>query len=245
MAIEEDKSIYNIVTIKNVDDEDFVFSVDKVQYIIRTGETRNFPKFMARLAVKHLVDRILLKKDPDGALLGNTGERNKVSDEIVIGEDTYEKPRMPTDQEIVENINRPSDIDNALKGRKNKPTDELPDAKVYTQYVKKKREFRVNVFQDKVVNLREKVRQSKGDGGYIRNQENGYTTTHCRPMPDSLNARLKQLALDARKISKSDFVGVDIIYNEFYDKLYVLEVNSGPSIEGSSVNDFVKVILGN
>ena len=34
----------------------------------------------------------------------------------------------------------------------------------------------------------------------------------------------------------------NIDYSEFYDKLYVLEVNSGPSIEGSSVSEFINAI---
>lgn len=118
----------------------------------------------------------------------------------------------------------------------------MPDAKVYTKYLKKKREFRVNIFKDKVVNIREKVKQKKEGSTYIRNTANGYTTTHCKPMSLSLTERLKALALEARKVSKSDFIGVDIGYNEFYDNAFVLEVNSGPSIEGSSVLDFVKAI---
>ena len=112
--MEEDKSIYNIVTIKNIDNEDFVFAVDKVQYIIKAGEVRNFPKFMARLAVKHLVDKVLLKEDQNGSLLGNSDKRAEVSGKIVIEEQTYERPRVPTDQEIVDDINRPTDIDSAL-----------------------------------------------------------------------------------------------------------------------------------
>ena len=118
------------------------------------------------------------------------------------------------------------------------------DVKVFTKYVKKKREFRVNLFQHNVVNLREKVRQTAGACTYIRNTANGYTTTHAKAMPSKLATRLKEIAVQASKVSESDFVGVDIIYNEFYDKLYVLEVNSGPSIEGSSVKEFVEAIKG-
>lgn len=122
------------------------------------------------------------------------------------------------------------------------PGQEIPDAKVYTRYEKKKREFRVNIFKDGVVNMREKVKQKKEGSSFIRNTANGYTTTHCRPMTDKLRNQLKEIALKARAVSKSDFIGVDIAYNEYYDKLFVLEVNSGPSIEGSSVQEFVKAM---
>lgn len=114
------------------------------------------------------------------------------------------------------------------------------ECKVYTKYIKKKREFRVNIFGDKVVNVREKKRQAGATGdGKIRSQSNGYTTTFASNVPQ----QVKDLALLARKVSDSDFVGVDVIYNQYYDQAYVLEVNSGPSIEGQSVNDFAQAIL--
>lgn len=124
-----------------------------------------------------------------------------------------------------------------------KPGETLsPDAKVFTKYVKKKREFRVNLFAHKFVNLREKLRQKPGTDNYIRNTANGYTTTYAKSVPAALLQRIKDVAENASKVSDSDFIGVDIAYNEFYDKLYVLEVNSGPSIEGSSVNEFINAI---
>lgn len=122
---------------------------------------------------------------------------------------------------------------------------QFPDEeiKVFTKYIKKKREFRVNCFQQKVLNMREKVRTAGATGPtYIRNVANGYTTTHCRPMSPELKVKLEDLAMKACGVSKSDFIGVDIGYNEFKDLAFVLEVNSGPSIEGSSIQDFVKAI---
>lgn len=120
------------------------------------------------------------------------------------------------------------------------PTEEI---KVFTKYIKKKREFRVNCFQHKVMNIREKKRQAGATGDtYIRNTANGYTTTHCGPMSPALRARIEDLASKACAVSPSDFIGVDICYNEFKDLVFVLEVNSGPSIEGSSIQDFVKAM---
>lgn len=123
------------------------------------------------------------------------------------------------------------------------PGDSLPvQAKIYTKLLKKKREFRVNCFQGKVVNIREKKLQKGFEPSLIRSIENGYTTTYPSPMSENLISRVKTLAEQASLVSESDFTGVDIGYNEFYDKVFVLEVNSGPSIEGSSVDDFIKVI---
>ena len=114
----EDQSIYNIVTLKNIDDEDFVFAVDKQQYVIPAGEARNFPKFMARLALKHLTDKVLQKEDPEGRTLGNQNERDRVGSKILIGEEHYERPVAPTDADIIEEINRPSDMERLLEKNK-------------------------------------------------------------------------------------------------------------------------------
>lgn len=76
----------------------------------------------------------------------------------------------------------------------------------------------------------------------IRNKANGFITTHCKPMSEELTSRVKDWAVQASMVSDSDFIGVDIGYNQFKDLVFVLEVNSGPSIEGSSVNEFVGAI---
>jgi hypothetical protein len=110
---DESPDIYNQVTLKNIDDEDFAFRVDNVGYIIKAGETRNFPKFMANLAVKHLVDKILNKKDPEGKLTSMAKKRSEVARKIVLGEEAFERPTVPTSEEIVEKMNR-SDLETAL-----------------------------------------------------------------------------------------------------------------------------------
>jgi len=108
---------YNIITVKNIDDETFYFKVDGQPYSINGGETRNFPKFMANLAVKHLIDRLLIKKDQEGRLLSNKNERAALAEQIVVGEQDYAVAVVPTDQEIVEEIND-SDIDSVLDRKK-------------------------------------------------------------------------------------------------------------------------------
>lgn len=117
--------------------------------------------------------------------------------------------------------------------------DELVESKVYTKYLKKKREFRVNLFKHKVVNIREKI--GKAGKWNICTQENGFTTTFAKT-PISNETYLRSIAEQASYVSPSDFIGVDVGYNQFYDEYFVLEVNSGPSIEGQSVGEFVQVM---
>lgn len=122
----DQRDLYNIVTIKNVDDQDFIFSVDNQPYMIRAGATHNFPRFMARIAIKHLIDKILEKRDKDGKLMANAVEREKLADEIVVNEQHYEQPAIPTDQDVVEEINQPSDMDVVLRRNRDRMKRSIP-----------------------------------------------------------------------------------------------------------------------
>lgn len=116
-------------------------------------------------------------------------------------------------------------------------------APVYTKYKKKKKEFRVHIFQDQVVHVLEKRRKANYDGEAdtkIRNTANGYV--FCSEnviIPEGLPA----LALAASKVTKSDFKGVDVGYNESKKELFVIEVNSAPGIEGTNITRYVQKIL--
>lgn len=117
--------------------------------------------------------------------------------------------------------------------------DALVESKVYTKYIPKKREFRVNIFKDKVLNIREKVGRRGAENTKIRTPANGYSTVKLQAPPP---AGLEALALAASKVSQSDFKGVDVCYNQMRNYLFVLEVNSGPAIEGASIQDYANAI---
>ena len=114
-------------------------------------------------------------------------------------------------------------------------------APVYTQYKKKKKEFRVHVFKDKVVHVLEKRRKTGIEikESKIRNTANGYV--FCSENVEEPEG-LRELALKASKVTQSDFKGVDIGYNEKKKELFVIEVNSAPGIEGTNVQRYVEVI---
>lgn len=112
---------------------------------------------------------------------------------------------------------------------------------VYTRYKKKKREFRVHVFQDKVVAITEKRRRAGHDGERdtkIRNLANGYV--FCQTV-ENIPDGLADLAVKAAQVSKSLFRGVDIGYNE-KKGLFVIEVNSAPGIQGTNLNKYIEAI---
>lgn len=121
----EPQDLYNLVTIKNIDNEDFVFTVNKEPYLIKAGEVRNFPKFMVSIGLKHLIDKILTKRDPEGKLVRRTDLRDELASQIIIEEITYAKPVAPTDEELVEQINKPTDLERLLqKNRESLKQDE-------------------------------------------------------------------------------------------------------------------------
>ena len=120
---------------------------------------------------------------------------------------------------------------------------EMQGFPVFTKYKKKKREFRVHVFKDEVVNVTEKKRRKEFDGERdtkIRNLANGYVfvQTVANEPPG-----LRELALSAAKVSGSDFRGVDIGYNEKKDELFVIEVNSAPGIQGTNVEKYLDAMV--
>lgn len=113
---------------------------------------------------------------------------------------------------------------------------------VYTKYKKKKREFRVHIFKDKVVAVTEKKRRAGFEGQRdtkIRNLINGYV--FCQTVNNE-PVGLRELALAASEVSPSDFKGVDIGYNEKNNDLFIIEVNSAPGIAGSNVTAYVAAI---
>lgn len=112
----------------------------------------------------------------------------------------------------------------------------VTDAPLYTQYKKKKFEFRVHVFNNKVIDVQQKRKKKDFDeqatSALVRSYNNGWV--FCRK--DVVEPKgIRKLAVDAVKCLQLDFGAVDIIYNESEDKCYVLEVNTAPGIEGKSV----------
>lgn len=121
---------------------------------------------------------------------------------------------------------------------------ELVRAQLYTKYKKKKKEFRVHVFQGRVIDVSEKRRRSKAVrpdnfDGYIRNHSNGWV--FCR---DSVvrPADLDALAVSAVQALGLDFGAVDIIWNERDNACYVLEVNTAPGLAGQTLTSYISAI---
>jgi len=117
-----------------------------------------------------------------------------------------------------------------------------PYAKLYVQYKKKKHEFRVHVFQSKVIDVTQKKRRAgfENRNNQIRNHQNGWV--YCREGIQEPEG-LQQLALAACAAIGLQSGAVDIIWNELENKCYVLEVNTAPGIEGTTCQNYTNEII--
>lgn len=122
------------------------------------------------------------------------------------------------------------------------PIGVLGQAPLYTRYKKKAQEFRVHVFNGKVIDVQEKrkVKDYQGEANqYIRSHHTGWV--YCRE--DIAEPHdLRYLAVAAIKALSLDFGAADIIYNKHEKTSYCLEVNTAPGLEGATVLNYAKAI---
>lgn len=114
---------------------------------------------------------------------------------------------------------------------------ELVEAPLYVIYKKKKEEYRVHVFRGNVIDVQKKVRRvSHANPNWaIRNHDNGFVYVRYNIDPPT---QVFDAALAAMARTTLDFGAVDVIYNAHYRRAYVLEVNTAPGLEGSTVNSY-------
>lgn len=118
----------------------------------------------------------------------------------------------------------------------------LVAAPLYTKYFKKKKEFRVHVFDGQVIDVQEKRKRKGVEGGdtRVRNLANGYV--FCR---DGLvePTGLRDLAVSATKALGYRLGAVDIAWNERHDRLVVFEVNANPGLQGATLESYANAIV--
>ena len=120
--------------------------------------------------------------------------------------------------------------------------DEVVNAPLYVGYIKKKKEFRVHVVFGQVADVQEKRRRRDYEDApnfAVRNYHTGWV--YCREdivEPDNLRG----IAVRAVEALGLDFGAVDIIWNEHRNQCYVLEVNTAPGLEGTTVDSYVSAL---
>ena len=113
------------------------------------------------------------------------------------------------------------------------------DFKLYVKYIPKKEEYRIHVVDGVVIDSRRKALSNdfikEHVNWKIRSHQNGFI--FAKDGFDVPEEVLEQSILAVSAIGL-DFGAVDVIWNNFYKKAYVLEVNTAPGLEGSSVDNY-------
>jgi len=124
-----------------------------------------------------------------------------------------------------------------------KVIEDLPTvSKVYVKYFPKKYEFRVHVFNGKVIDYVQKRKRNDINeleyDKYVRSYKNGWV--FCRENA-IVKESIKTLAVDAVKALGLDFGAVDIVMLG-NGKARVLEVNTAPALENTTLESYVNAI---
>jgi carbamoylphosphate synthase large subunit len=116
-------------------------------------------------------------------------------------------------------------------------------AKLYVKYVPKKEEYRIHILLGKVIDVQRKARSKNTPDQFvnwqIRNHQNGFI--YAREGVEAPDIVIEE-AMKAIGVTGLDFGAVDVIYNVKHKKAYVLEINTAPGLEGTSVTKYFEAI---
>jgi predicted ATP-grasp superfamily ATP-dependent carboligase len=138
------------------------------------------------------------------------------------------------------------------------PGQELPDAPLYVEYIKKQDEYRIHVgrvpepghvigpngevlpsYVKSIISVQQKRRRTSvpdSDVNWqVRNRDNGFVFARQDANPP---VAVTDAAVNALAASGLDFGAVDVIYNVSQGKAYVLEINTAPGLEGQTILDY-------
>lgn len=107
---------------------------------------------------------------------------------------------------------------------------------LYVRYVRKRREYRVHVFDGQAIAVQQKRKASKEttESSLIRSHDNGYVFCVNSVDEAGLDA-IKTMAVEAVKALGLDFGAVDMVVGMRDNIPYVLEVNTKPGLESPTV----------
>lgn len=123
---------------------------------------------------------------------------------------------------------------------------DIPQAPLYTKYLKKTYECRVHVFNGRVIDAQIKrkkttdIPENQEANSIIRNIHTGWV--YCRE-DFTLPPAAAELSIEAVNAVNLNFGAVDLIYNKYYNKFYILEINTAPGLDGTTLNNYVQAFL--
>lgn len=126
-----------------------------------------------------------------------------------------------------------------------KTVEELVPAPLYTKYVRKSSEYRLHVFNGEVIDFVEKKKRqgynelTPGFNKYVRSYENGWVMTRQDVCVSDV---IKQQSVQAVACLGLDFGAVDVVVSSYDGTAYVLEVNTAPGLQGSTIESYKSAI---
>jgi hypothetical protein len=122
---------------------------------------------------------------------------------------------------------------------------EVPNAPLYTKYRKKRAEYRVHVIGGQVIDTVQKKKRNAEErpsnfSTFVRSHSTGWVFCRDGVNPCPVRDATSVAAVAALSL---DFGAVDIIYNEHENKYYVLEVNTAPGLEGTTLDKYAEALL--
>lgn len=118
------------------------------------------------------------------------------------------------------------------------PGTPMAHAPLYTKYIPRCHEYRVHVAFGKVIDYAKKRRSNGAEiNEFIRSHDNGWV--FCREnvsLPSIVESECKA-AIAALGL---DFGAVDVLYKEMDNRAWVLEVNTAPGLEGSTLTKYIE-----
>lgn len=124
------------------------------------------------------------------------------------------------------------------------PGSPVPYAPLYTRYFRRDAEYRVHVFRGQIIDYCQKKRRSNheeipGFNPHIRTHQFGWV--YCRDSV-ALPETVKVNSLLAVSCLGLDFGAVDVLYRVAKNSAVVLEVNTAPGIEGTTLEKYASAI---
>lgn len=116
--------------------------------------------------------------------------------------------------------------------------EEVIAAPLYVKYIPKMFEFRVHVMGREVFDVARKIKDPEREvkSFYVRNHAAGFIfARNDIEVPE----KVIEQAIRAMEATGLDFGAVDIIFNKKRDTAYVLEINTAPGLQGSTVDNYV------
>ena len=119
--------------------------------------------------------------------------------------------------------------------------EELVAAPLYTQGIEKDKEYRVHVFKGQVIDYQQKKQRIGVESdSTIRNHSTGWVYTRISVV---LPEGVKEQAIKAVDALGLDFGAVDIC-TDLEGTPFVLEVNTAPGLEGTTLEKYIEAFKG-